>query len=179
MKKVEALLCEYASFVKQDRIAKQELDLLTKVALAISGNVPSAQKRETMKKSKRQLEWGAIDLAVDLIAIQITEDDWKPRKICGVSRGGLVPGVMLSHLLNVPFEPITPSTILLDSKDVLIVDDIYDSGATIKQLKRLNPNVRTAVVLFNDQHDVYEVDYYGDDYCGEQWIVFPWESYLS
>jgi len=151
-----------------------------KAALAISGGAPSVQNGEKMKISKRHVEWHTIDLAVDLIAVQICEDEWRPRKICGVSRGGLIPGVMLSHHLNVPFEPITPDTVLLDSKDVLIVDDIYDSGATIKQLKRLNPSARTAVVLFSDLHDdVYAVDYYGDDYSGEQWIVFPWESYLS
>lgn len=133
-----------------------------------------------MKTSKFYIAWDQIDMAVDLIAVQIEEDEWRPRKICGVSRGGLVPGVMLSHRLNVPFEPITPDTVLLDSKDVLIVDDIYDSGSTIKQLKKLNPNVRTAVILFSDHHtDLYAVDYYGADYIGDQWVVFPWESDLS
>lgn len=132
-----------------------------------------------MKTDKKYLGWYDMDEYVTYIASQIIDDDWKPRKICGVTRGGLVAGVMLSHQLNVPFEPIAPDTILFDSNNVLIVDDIYDTGKTITQLKRLNRHARFAVILFNEQMGDYAVDYYGQTYSGNEWIVFPWETDLS
>lgn len=132
-----------------------------------------------MKQNKEYVGWYDIDMATTLIVTQIQEDQWVPRKVCGVARGGVIPAVIISHQLNIPFEPITPDTVLLDGKDVLIVDDIYDSGKTIKHLKKLNPQARFATVLFNEQQDEYGVDYYGNAYSGNEWIVFPWESDLS
>ena len=132
-----------------------------------------------MKDKKEYLGWYDMDMATTLIVTQIEEDQWRPRKVCGVVRGGVIPAVMISHQMNIPFEPITPDTVLLDGKDVLIVDDIYDTGKTIKHLKKLNPQARFATILFNLKHDEYEVDYYGNGYSGEEWIVFPWESDLS
>ena len=35
----------------------------------------------------------------------IEKDDFVPDVIVGISRGGLIPGVMISHKLNIPFKP--------------------------------------------------------------------------
>lgn len=35
--------------------------------------------------------------------------DWKPDYIVGITRGGAIPGVMLSHYLNVPMHPLEVS----------------------------------------------------------------------
>ena len=36
----------------------------------------------------------------------IEKDDFVPDVIVGISRGGLIPGVMISHKLNIPFKPV-------------------------------------------------------------------------
>ena len=64
----------------------------------------------------------------------IEEDNFIPDVIVGISRGGLIPGVMISHKLEIPFKPVHASTrdfphwenYLPKPKDskVLIVDDI-------------------------------------------------------
>ena len=64
----------------------------------------------------------------------IEEDSFMPDVIVGISRGGLIPGVMISHKLDIPFKPVHASTrdfphwenYLPKPKDskVLIVDDI-------------------------------------------------------
>lgn len=70
--------------------------------------------------------------------------------IIGVSRGGLFPAVILSHLLELPLTPVSYSSQLGKGDDknhnntlpriksnrlVLLVDDICDSGNTLLELK--------------------------------------------
>ena len=80
----------------------------------------------------------------NLICEKIEADGFKPDVIVGISRGGLIPGVMISHKLSIPFKPVHASTrdfphwenYLPKSNDskVLIVDDICDSGETFERL---------------------------------------------
>ena len=44
------------------------------------------------------------------ICDQIEKDEFTPDVIVGISRGGLIPGVMISHKLNIPFKPVHAST---------------------------------------------------------------------
>ena len=107
-------------------------------------------------------------------------------KVVGISRGGLIPGVIISHMLNVPFEPIAwePSydhtedakTICKNnSSTTLFVDDICDSGITMGDVARLAPDAKRAVIL-NKRRDM-NIDLSGQDlYNIDEWVVFPWES---
>lgn len=59
-------------------------------------------------------------------------------------------------------------------QNVLIVDDICDSGETLQFLKEniKNPNVKTAVLI--DKTAV--CDFYGNQNQSEDWIKFPWDN---
>ena len=46
---------------------------------------------------------------IDRICKRIVKSRWQPDYIVGLSRGGLVPGVMISHWLNVSFKPLEVS----------------------------------------------------------------------
>ena len=78
---------------------------------------------------------------------------WKPNAILGISRGGLIPAVHLSHYWDVPLEtcqvslrdekhidrtnklmPLTIFNLLEMSKNILVVDDICDSGKTFEYI---------------------------------------------
>ena len=122
-----------------------------------------------------------------LMALQIGERNYK--KIVGISRGGLIPGVIISHALDIPFEPLQWQTrdgdlkdtlsIALksteDPNDILFVDDICDSGLTIGQIKRVFPKSQWAV-LYSKKGDM-GIDFEGERlYNNTQWIVFPWEK---
>ena len=122
-----------------------------------------------------------------LMALQIGERNYK--KIVGVSRGGLVPGVILSHALDIPFEPLqwqtrdgnkkdTLSVALKsteDPNDILFVDDICDSGLTIGSIRNIFPESQWAV-LYSKKGDM-GIDFEGERlYNNKQWIVFPWEK---
>ena len=83
-------------------------------------------------------------LDVNALVRQLVLSDYKPAVIVGIARGGLTPGVMISHWLNLPFKPIHAS--LRDfphweaylpkptDKRVLVVDDICDSGETFSKM---------------------------------------------
>ena len=82
---------------------------------------------------------------VNNICQQISVSGWMPDYIVGITRGGLVPAVMLSHYFQKPLETLKVSLRdgggtetnawmsedAFNGKKILIVDDINDSGATI------------------------------------------------
>ena len=126
----------------------------------------------------------------------IEQDDFMPDVIVGISRGGLIPGVMISHKLNIPFKPVHASTrdfphwenYLPKPKDskVLIVDDICDSGETFEKLSQYikeNINhecdVRFVSLWWNNECD-FKPHYFIKEiakYSNDVWIDFPHESW--
>ncbi len=113
------------------------------------------------------------------ICKQISSDNWRPDFIVGISRGGLLPAVMISHYFNIPMKPLQVSLRdggdcvsdlgmaedAFDGKNILIVDDINDQGSTLNWIMKDWPsgclpyderwehiwgsNVRFAVVVDN------------------------------
>lgn len=77
---------------------------------------------------------------------QIIKAGVKYDLIVGLARGGLLPGVTLSHKLDVPFMAVNWSkthqepnkyvweAVINDKFNVLIVDDMVDSGDLLKEL---------------------------------------------
>jgi len=79
------------------------------------------------------------------ICRELVADNWRPDYIVGLTRGGLLPAVMISHYLNIPMQSLDVS--LRDGgectsnlgmaedafagKNILIVDDINDQGSTL------------------------------------------------
>ena len=89
------------------------------------------------------ISWGDINAAVEILAGRITSSGLKLAAIGGLPRGGLVPAVMLSHKMGVPF--VSQANIAKVPGNILIVDDICDSGETLKQFK-FEENVYTATI---------------------------------
>jgi len=59
------------------------------------------------------------------------------------------------------------------AKNVLIVDEIYDTGATINLIKQHHPNTDFAVLYHN--LNLPRLNYYGHIKRLDHWLVFPWE----
>ena len=50
--------------------------------------------------------WDQIKTDVHVLCREITLDKFDPQVIVGLSRGGLIPGVMMSHYFKKPFKPV-------------------------------------------------------------------------
>jgi hypoxanthine phosphoribosyltransferase len=130
------------------------------------------------------------------LAQKIQQSKFKPDIIMGISRGGLVPARLLSDLLENPniatvaaqfyvdiaqIEPepkITqPVSVSVNSKKVLVVDDVADTGKSLKLVTgHLAENgaseVRVATVYYKPW-SVTLPDYYETN--TSCWSVFPGE----
>ena len=126
---------------------------------------------------------------VNKISFQMFKDNWRPDYIVGLTRGGLIPAVMMSHTLDIPMHTLevklrdhanTESNLWMaedafgsnedDGLNILIVDDINDSGATLSWIKQdwqssclpdheawnniWGNNVRTAVLINNAASEI-------------------------
>ena len=80
---------------------------------------------------------------------QMDEDGFAPDIVLGINRGGCIPGVYMSHRLDIPHEVLDvrlrdhhakPDLRVLEKayafqKKILIIDDINDSGATLHHIE--------------------------------------------
>jgi len=46
---------------------------------------------------EREYTWDGVQEAINSIAMQMFKDEWRPDYIVGITRGGLIPAVLLSH----------------------------------------------------------------------------------
>ena len=97
----------------------------------------------------REYTWEGIEIGVNSIAMQMFKDEWRPDYIVGITRGGLIPGVLLSHTTDIPMktlcvqlksdglEEVTEHNVqmardaLKNNKKILIIDDINRGGDAI------------------------------------------------
>ena len=134
---------------------------------------------------------------VNTLCRTISLDKFDPQVIVGISRGGLTPGVMMSHWMQKPFKPIKTS--LRDFPEwedylpkktderVLIVDDICDSGETFQKISDFiterggNVEVRFASLWWNNECN-FEPHYYVQECAKDSegiWIHSPWEHWWN
>ena len=110
--------------------------------------------------------WSEFDKSVEYIANKCKFLEFSG--IYGIPRGGLCLAVALSHKLkiNLISEPI---------KNSLIVDDIYETGITLKAFKHIEGAM--FFVLFSKVSPTW----WNSVQISEknEWIVFPWENPLN
>ena len=85
--------------------------------------------------------------------------------IYGVPRGGLCLAVALSHKLKI-------NLISEPKKNSLIVDDVYETGITLNNLKDIEGAM--VFVLFSKIKPTWWNTVFISEKC--EWIVFPWEN---
>jgi len=129
----------------------------------------------TQKPGLTYVDWQDVEVMVYDLVRQIMRSGKQYEVIAGVTRGGLVPAVMLSHMLKLPMIAIAPTDLVEHDHATLIVDEIYDTGKTISKIKSLNPRADIAVLFHNE--GLPELNYYVIKRQLNDWIVFPWEHH--
>ena len=126
------------------------------------------------KSGLTYLSWDDVEMLVTSLAYTIQHSGRQFSYVAGVSRGGLIPAVMLSHKLKLKMIPITPIDMIETDHETVIVDEIYDTGKTIEKVKSFNPRAAYAT-LFHNAH-LPELDFYCVKRDLTDWIIFPWEN---
>jgi xanthine phosphoribosyltransferase len=194
--------------------------------------------------NKLVLDQSKLNGLVAKLCRDIVISGWRPDYIVGLTRGGLIPAVMISQYLEVPMHalsvslrdsdtgpesnlwmaedalgPRTKERIVEDPNDIggilqaasslleegstykniLIVDDINDTGATLNWIMQdwpsgcfpddpawdevWNQNVKFAVVVDNlASNCTAKMDYVGMEVNKAEnnvWIDFPWEDWWT
>jgi len=174
---------------------------------------------------KKYYDYVQIHEMVNTISFQMFKDGWRPDYIVGLTRGGLVPAVIMSNQLDIPMHTLKvnlrdhvegPESNLwmaedawgyggayegkpiqdeFKQKNILILDDINDTGATLDWIIQdwqanclphsdhwnnvWGNNVRFAVLIDNlSSNFSRKVDYSAKEVNKAEedvWIVFPWE----
>ncbi|MGB9675558.1 MAG: phosphoribosyltransferase [Candidatus Bathyarchaeales archaeon] len=141
--------------------------------------------------------WNLVYKMLLNLAEKIRKDGFKPDVIVGVSRGGWPPARVLSDLLDNPNianvraefylgvaetkgEPVLTQPVSVDvaGKRVLVVDEIADTGKSLKVVEehlvaRGAVEVKIATVYYKPWSMVKPDYYERETRC---WVVFPWET---
>lgn len=179
-----------------------------------------------MSIKKKYYDYVHIHEMVNDISFQMYKDGWRPDYIVGLTRGGLVPAVIMSNALDIPMHTLkvnlrdhvqgSESNLWMaedafgyidsdrqedsrwsenNKKNILIVDDINDTGATLdwiiqdwqssclpddpNWLTVWGNNVRIAVLVDNLSSNFSgKVNYSAKEINKaeeDMWIVYPWE----
>ena len=158
----------------------------------------SATNVGDMSEEREILGWEQFGEASRELAKMVADDGYEPEMILSIARGGLCIGGALGYALavkntytmNVEFYtgvderlevprilPPAPDFVDLAQAKLLIVDDVADTGHTLKSVHDFCAGkvgeVRTAVI-YEKSHSVVQCDYVWKR--TDLWINFPWSD---
>ncbi len=151
-----------------------------------------------MAEEREILTWELFGTASRDLAQMVADSGFKPQMVLSIARGGLLIGGAVGYALdlkntytmNVEFYtgvderlevprilPPAPDFVDLHNAKILIVDDVADTGHTLKSVQEFCVGkvgeVRTAVI-YEKPHSVVKCDYVWRR--TDQWINFPWSD---
>ena len=158
--------------------------------------------RNTASRVENNLEfeipsWDKIYGLLLKLSEAVRKSGFEPDVIVGVSRGGWIPARIMSDLLETPklanvtaefyvgvaetkHEPtITqPISVSVKDKKVLVVDDVADTGESLKlvnsHLKNQGASEIKIATIYYKPWSIIVPHYYEKE--TRYWIVFPWEQ---
>jgi len=147
---------------------------------------------------REHLDWATYGTAVRELAGMVADDGYRPDIILAIARGGLFIAGSLGYALSVKNLYVmnvvyytgvderldVPTTLppyldKIDLKDsnVLIADDVADTGATLKHVHQFCEgsvgDVRSAV-LYEKPQSLIKCEYVWK--ATDRWIEFPWST---
>jgi hypoxanthine phosphoribosyltransferase len=150
----------------------------------------------TSNPTLEYVPWRTVHLAVASIAEKIMKEYPEVDLIYSIVKGGLVPSRLLADILGIGDmgfigvrfykdigarkakpELYLPPTRSVRDRNVLVVDDVADSGRTLQlvldELIRYGASNVKSAILYVKPWSMVMPDYYYT--ITENWVVFPWE----
>ena len=154
---------------------------------------------ESSLSRDRASSWIDHIQAINSIGESILTSGWNPTAILAITRGGLIPATVLAYMLDVRrihtlrvqhydntnnrlgagpqlVEEISPFDVLdAYTERLLIVDDIIDTGETLKLVRRVAHDHAEEVkvaALYVRSNQKDSADWYWK--VEDEWVQFPW-----
>ncbi|EKE68802.1 MULTISPECIES: xanthine phosphoribosyltransferase [Roseobacteraceae] len=124
-------------------------------------------------------------------------DDGAWRAVVAITRGGMAPAMIIARELDIrTVDTISVKSydhqdqseavvlkapdkdIMGDGTGILIIDDLVDSGKTLKLVRELYPNAQFATVYAKPAGRP-QVDTFITEVSQDTWIFFPWDMALQ
>jgi xanthine phosphoribosyltransferase len=155
--------------------------------IVITKNIMS----ENIYHNEKYVSWDEIQGICRFLAARIHREAPNLTKILTITRGGLIPAGIIARELGIrhidtigigSYDGMVRGElkILKDcseeySRDVLVIDDLADTGATLKLLRErlVNPRVAT---LFVKPAGRDSVDWFVEEVAQDTWVRFPWDT---
>mgnify|MGYP003640345691 FL=1 len=125
-----------------------------------------------MGVKKVYYDWNDINKLLDKLYDQVKG---KVSLVTGIPRGGTILAILFSHRFDIPYTK-HPSN---HYPEMLIIDDIADSGITLEEWKQEFNVPKFATLHYKTISKVkpdFHVKEIEEDYG---WIVYPWEKVNS
>ncbi len=141
---------------------------------------------------KFPVSWDQLHRDAKALAWRLAEQGpWQ--SIVAITRGGLVPAAIVARELDVRLvdtvcvssydhqdlrEPQILKAVEGDGSEILIVDDLVDTGSTAKLVRQMLPNAHFATVYAKPAGRPL-VDTFITEVSQDTWIYFPWDMELQ
>ena len=158
----------------------------------------SSAEESVATREPLQVYWPDIERMIGILLARLPRDY---DNILVITRGGMVPACMISERTDIrnilcaavvfyqghspslpaPLFVQFPSDDQVSGRRILVVDDVWDTGATIvavrDRLRHAGAIVDCCVLHYKPTHSKYPGD--GPDYFAEEvsgWITYPWDA---
>lgn len=128
------------------------------------------QRSLSQGKGKFFLDWDEYIYYINRLIRKIKQSKIKFDSVYGVPRGGLFPATIISHQLDIEFVEILNCRL---SRNMLIVDDICDTGETIDSLNFDKTKCKVATIFKHKKCPIVP-DFFAKQ--NSKWVVFPYEK---
>jgi len=149
-------------------------------------------------EDKIKLTWDDVDFITNIVSESISKKNIKFDTIVALGRGGLIPGAILSYKLDIKnLQNLGINTRQEDGQyvetliyqrptitgNVLVVDDINDSGKTFEAVNSLIKSEYPDIgeLLYCSLTTRYNTNFNENTISGKiintsDWLVFPWDK---
>ncbi len=149
---------------------------------------------DTPTPTAYHLTWDEFHRDTRALAQRLLASGKTWRGIVGIPRGGLIPAAIIARELNIRLidtlciasydhdkqgRPEILKTVIGDSNDLLLIDDLVDTGATAAIARELLPHA-TMIAVYAKPAGKANATYWQREFAQNVWIHFPWDcDYLN